>query len=172
MKVKLLLLGGAMPLSKIGIPLGMGFISVWMDNNGFTSATNDLGAVGFILLETQEVPVGVLDDERQQLFSNLHNQIVTFDIKPNIFAKNGGIAHISMTIGVQQGGEVVPKKIDFTADDCKGVSVVDKPLSFSVNMVQLERKVAELDGGRIVSDQDVVAIADAAPVTESGTAAA
>jgi hypothetical protein len=163
MKVKLLLFGGAMPISKIGIPLGMGFISVWIDNHGFTSATNDLGAIGFILLETREVDIGELDSERQQLFSNIHNQIVAFDIKPNIFAKNGGIANIAMTIGVQQGGEVFPKKIEFVADECTGVSAVDKPLSFSVNMLQLENKVAELDGATIVSDEDVVAIADAAP---------
>src|SRR5260370_33842766 len=164
MKVKLLLFGEGVGIPKTPINLGVGLISVWIDNNGFTSATNDLGSIGYIFLETPEKDIGVLDGERQQLFSNIHNQIVTFDIKPNIFAKNGGIAHISMTIGVQQGGEVVPKKIDFTADDCNGESVVDKPLSFSVNMLQLERKVAALDGGTIVSDEDVVAIADAAPV--------
>jgi hypothetical protein len=171
-KVKLLLFGEAAPIPKIPIKMGVGFISVWLDNNGYTSATNDLGSVGYILLETPEVDIGELDAERQRVFSNLHNQVVTFDIKPSLFVKSGGNAAVSMTIGVQDSGAILNRKIEFVADDCTGVSIVSKPLSFSVNMLQLDRQVAALDENTLVSDEDVVAIADAAPAEQSDEAVA
>jgi len=163
MKIKLLLFGEAVNIPHTSIGLGVGLISVWMDGRGFTSASNDLGALGYILLETQEVDVGDLDDERQRLFSNLHGQVVTFGIKPNLFVRSGGIARITMSMAVNQAGRLSDKKIEFMAEDCTGISLVTNALAFSTTMLQLERRLADLESTTIVSEDGVDAIASAAP---------
>ncbi|HSY88012.1 MAG TPA: hypothetical protein VLA85_15700, partial [Verrucomicrobiae bacterium] len=65
MRVKLVLGGEAVNIPKTDIGLGIAFIRVWVDGNGFTSASNDLGTLGYILLETPEVDVGDIDEERK-----------------------------------------------------------------------------------------------------------
>src|SRR5438034_7810588 len=102
MRIKLLLFGEALNIPSTSVGLGVGLLSVWVDGEGFTSASNDLGTLGYILLETPEVEIGEVDEERRGLFSNLHARVVTFDIKSNIFFKNGGIARITLTIPVEQ----------------------------------------------------------------------
>jgi hypothetical protein len=166
MLVKLVLGGEAVNIPKTDIGLGTAFIRVWVDGNGFTSASNDLGALGYILLETQEIDLGDLDEERRALFSNLHGRVVHYDIKPNIFVKSGGIARIGMTISVQQDGGLSDKKLEFQADNCTGVSLVSNALSFSCEMLQEEKKLAELDNGIFVSEEDVTTIADNAPAAQ------
>ena len=47
MRVKLVLGGEAVNIPKTDIGLGVAFIRVWVDGNGFTSASNDLGALGY-----------------------------------------------------------------------------------------------------------------------------
>jgi hypothetical protein len=92
------------PTTQLG--QGVGLIIVWMDGAGFTSASNQIGTLGYIFLETQEVDVGTLDDERQQLFTQLHGRTVTFAIQPTLFVKDGGIARISLTTNVQSGRRI------------------------------------------------------------------
>jgi hypothetical protein len=161
MIIKLLFFGEAVNIPATTIGLGVGAISVWVDGAGFTSATNDLGALGYMFVETQDVDIGEPGPELQDLFSNLHGQVVDFQIKTNLFIRSGGIARITMTRSVEQGGVLVDKKIEFQATDCKGVSVVSNPVSFSTEMIVLERSVASLD--EVVSDDDLVAIVEAAP---------
>jgi hypothetical protein len=167
MKIKFLLFGEAVNIPKTSIGLGVGFVSVWVDGNGFTCASNDLGSLGYILLETPECDVGEVDADQQRLFSNLHARVVQFDIKPNLFAKSGGTARIAMTTAEQKSGALAEKKIEFLAEDCTGVSVVSNALSFSATMLQMEKRLADMGGDTIVSDDDVVAIADAAPASDS-----
>jgi hypothetical protein len=163
MKVKLLLFGEAVTIPHTSIGLGVGLISVWMNGNGFTSASNDLGALGYIFLETQEVDIGDLDSEGEEIFSTLHSRVVGFEIKPNVFAISGGIARISMTVSLNEDGALREKKIEFLAEDCKGIAVVSNALNFSTTMFQMESRLADLDTDTIVPEADVLAIADAAP---------
>src|SRR5262245_39718996 len=110
MKVKVVLGGEAVNIPKTDIGLGVAFIRVWVDGNGFTSPSNDLGSLGYILLETPEVDIGVVDPERQRIFTGLHGGVVHWTIKPNVFVRNGGIARISMAVPIQEGGVVVEQK--------------------------------------------------------------
>jgi hypothetical protein len=167
MKVKLLLFGEAVNIPKTEIGLGVGLVSVWMDGNGFSSASNQIGALGYIFLETQEVDIGDLDDERQQIFANLHARTITFDIKPTLFIKDGGIARIAMTTSVQSGGNSVDKKIEFVAENCKGISVTTNALNITCELLQMERKFADLDSEQIVSDEQIASIVDDTPPSES-----
>jgi len=161
MRVKLLFFGEAVNIPKTSIGLGVGAISVWVDGQGFTSATNDLGALGYVFLETQEVDLGDVSEELQQIFANLHGQVVDFEIKVNIFVSSGGIARIKLTRNVEQGGVLVPKTLEFQASNCKGICFSSNAFSFSVEMLQLEQAVAMDEG--IVSENELVAIVDAAP---------
>ena len=161
MQVKLVLGGEAVNIPHTSIGMGVAFVKVWMDGNGFTSASNDLGALGYILLETPTVDIGTLDAERQKLFTHLHGSVVQFKIKTNIFAKSGGIARISMTVPTQDGGSINEKTISFTADDCTGVSIVSNEMSFSAEMLMMDDKVASNDS--FIPQSDITAAADGAP---------
>ena len=89
-----------------------------------------------------------------------------YDIKPNIFVKSGGIARIAMTISVQQDGGLSEKKIEFQADSCTGVSLVSNALSFSCEMLQEEKKLADLDNTTFLPEGVVATAADNAPAAE------
>jgi hypothetical protein len=170
MKVKLLLFGEAVNIPKTEIGLGIGLVSVWMDGNGFTSATNQLGSLGYIFLETKEVDIGELDAERQDIFFNLHGRTFTFDVKPTLFVKDGGIARVGMTAVVQSDGNAVEKKIEFVAENCTGVSITSNALNFTCEMLQLEKKLADLGGDQVVTDNDVASIASDAPTWDTSDA--
>jgi hypothetical protein len=167
MNVKLLLFGEAVSIPKTEIGFGVGLVSVWTDGNGFTSASNQIGALGYILLETPDVDIGELDAEREQIFSNLHGRTITFDIKPTLFVKDGGIARIKMTATVQSGGSALEKAIEFVAGSCTGVSLTTNALNFTCEMLQMEKSLADLSSGQILSDEEVASIADAAPAGET-----
>jgi hypothetical protein len=170
MKVKLLLFGEAVNIPKTEIGLGIGLVSVWMDGSGFTSGTNQLGSLGYIFLKTKEVDIGDLDAERQDIFSNLHGRTITFDVKPTLFVKDGGIARVGMTAVVQSDGNAVEKKIKFVAENCTGVSITSNALNFTCEMLQLEKKLADLGGDQVVTDDDVASIASDAPTGDTGNA--
>jgi hypothetical protein len=138
-----------------------------MDGVGFTSASNDLGSLGYVFLNAPTVDIGALDDERQAIFSNLHGQVVTFDIEPNTFVRSGGHARITMTVPVQVDGGIVDKKIDFLADDIRGISIVSNALHFSITMFVMEQEVADLD--LVVDESDIDDVVAAAPVSDEGT---
>jgi hypothetical protein len=163
MKVKLVLGGEAVNIPKTDIGLGVAFLNVWIDGSGFTSASNSIGSLGYILLETPVVDVGDVGPDRQKLFANLHGQVVKYDIAPNVFFKDGGIARITMTISVQQDGGLVDQKIEFQADSCRGVSIVSNALSFSCEMLQMERQVAMADDASFLPDDAVAMASDNAP---------
>jgi hypothetical protein len=163
MQVKVVLGGEAVNVPSTSIGLGVTFVDVWLDGNGFTSASNDLGSLGYILLETPWVDIGTLDDQRQNLFTHLHGSVVHWTIKTNLFVKGGGIATITMGVPSQQDGAVIEQKIQFEATNCRGVSVLTNALDFSCEMLQQENQVAQLDGGSVISDDVVAAAADAAP---------
>jgi hypothetical protein len=163
MKVKLLLFGEGLSIPKTEIGIGVGFVSVWMNGNGFESAANQIGSLGVIFIETPEIDIGDLDDERQQIFTDLHGRTITFDLKPTVFARNGGICRIAMTASIQHGGNVVDKKIEFVAQDCTGLSIVSNPLNFSCDMFQMDKRLSDFPYGQVVSDEEVASIADSAP---------
>lgn len=163
MKVKIVLFGENVAIPKTPLHLGIGLVSVWIDDSGFTSATNDLGAaLGYVLLETKNVDLGAVDDVRQQAFSNLHGKIVKFRVDPNTFVKDGGIAKIRMAVQDNAGGAGGEPAIEFVADNCTGISVKAGAMEFMVEMLQKEA-LAGLGDGQVVSDDDVVAISDEAP---------
>jgi hypothetical protein len=171
MKVKVVLVGEAVNIPKTNIGLGSALVSVWVDGAGFTSASNDLGSLGYILLETQEVNVGDVDADRQQLFTNLHGTVVHWTIKANTFFKDGGIVNITMAVPVQQDGSSVEKTIQFVATDCKGVAVTTNALDFSCEMLQ-EKTLADLGSGQVLDQDDIVAAADSAPSGDAAEATA
>jgi hypothetical protein len=162
-RIKLLLFGEAVNIPKTEIGLGVGLVSVWTDGNGFTSATNQLGSLGYIFLETKEVDIGNLDAERQEIFANLHGRTITFDIKPTLFVKDGGIARVGMTAVVQSEGNAVEKKIEFVAENCTGVSITTNALNFTCEMLVLEKTFADLGGDQVVTADEVASIAGDAP---------
>ena len=166
MKIKFLMFGEALNIPHTGIGLGVGLISVWTDGNGFTSATNQLGALGYVLLETPEIDIGELDEERQQMFSRLHGRTIKFEVAPTIFAKNGGIAQISMTAFAQSGGNSVAKTISFTASDCTGYCATTNALNFTCDLYQMEGNVASSDS-QVVGDDALATIIDEAPADEA-----
>jgi hypothetical protein len=168
MIIRLLFFGESVNIPSTTIGLGVGAVSVWVDGKGFTSATNDLGALGYMLLKTGAVDIGNVDPELQDLFSNLHTQIVGFQIKTNTFASSGGIARITMSRSIQQDGTLVDKKIEFQASDCSGISIVSNPISFSAEMIVMEDAVAALDDNEIVPEGDFLAIIEAAPTGAEG----
>lgn len=168
MKVKLVLAGGAVNIPKTEIGFGATFLKVWVDGSGFTSASNSLGSLGYILLETPEVDIGDPPDDDRQLFANLHGRVVKYDISTNVFAVDGGIAQIAMTIPVQQSGRLVEHKIEFEADNCKGVSIVSNALSFSCEMLQMEQPVATQENGSVLSDEAIAMAVDGAPKSDPG----
>lgn len=170
MKVKLLLFGESVNIPYTGIGMGIGFISVWMDHIGFTSASNQLGSLGYIFIETQEVNIGELDDERKHIFSNLHARTVTFNIAPTVFAIDGGIARITMSTSIQDGGHANNKTIDFVAENCRGICAVSNPLQFTCEMLQMENAHAVLDADHLISDEIVAAIVENAPATDPNEA--
>jgi hypothetical protein len=170
MRVKVVLFGEAVSVPKTSFGLGVGLISVWVDGNGFTSASNDLGSLGYILLETPEVDIGSVDDERQNLFTHLHGSVVHWTIQTNLFFKDGGIANISIAVPVQQDGGVVEKQIQFVASNCTGVSVVTNALDFSCEMFQMEQTVAELGTDQAIGDDVIAAAVDAAPPADTAAA--
>jgi hypothetical protein len=157
-EVKVLYFGEGVAIPKTPFDLGVSLISVWINNSGFTSASNDLGAVGFVCLDAPpvDVPVSV---ETEAAFGNLHGQIVQFEISPSKFIRNGGIARIKLTLPTN--GDVAARSVEFTVSGCRGVALATGVVSFAVEMAQLDRSVAELDGA--MTDEDVVAIVDAAP---------
>jgi len=166
MQVKLLLFGEAVNIPQTAMGLGVGRVSVWMDGAGFTSASNDLGCLGYVFLNTPTVDIGTLDDEYQAIFSNLHGQVVTFEIEPSTFVRSGGHARIAMTVPVQVDGTVVDKKIEFIADDMRGISMLSNLLRFSTAMFVMERQVAYLD--LLVDESEIEDIVAAAPVSDEG----
>jgi len=163
MKVKILLFGEALNIPKTSVGLGVGLLSVWIDGQGFTSGSNDLGALGYILLETQTVDLGDVTPQKQALFSNLHGRVVKYDIKPEMFFRNGGIAKISLTISEMRGGLLVDEVLQVLAEDCTGVSVVTNALSFSCTMFEMEKAVAESNDEQLVSDDLVETAVNDAP---------
>jgi hypothetical protein len=170
MRIKLLYFGEAVNIPKTSIGLGVGLISVWVDGNGFTSASNDLGALGYIFLETPLVDIGEVDAEKQKIFTHLHGSVVTFDIKPNLFVRNGGIARITMTVAVESNGGLVGHTLEFVADDCTGVSFVSNALSFSTTMLMMDDTFAQLENTTIVSEEEVVAMEAAPPADDAAGA--
>ena len=155
--------GEAVNIPSTNIGLGIAFVRVWTDGNGFTSASNDLGALGYVLLETQEADIGALDPERQSIFSNLRGRVVTWDIKTKTFVKDAGLARIGMTTQVEDAGVLTLKKIEFSAENCRGISVVSNALSFSCEMLQEAKTLAELDGDQFISDDASASVVAEAP---------
>jgi hypothetical protein len=170
MKVKVVLGGEAVNIPKTDIGLGVAFIRVWVDGNGFTSASNQIGSLGYILLETPEIDIGEVDDERQNIFTKLHGRVVNWNITSTLFVKDGGVARIAMTVSVQQNGGLADRKIEFEADNCTGVSVVSNALNFSCEMLQEAKTLAELDSPQIFSDDVIAAAAAAAPASDEAVA--
>ncbi len=148
---------------QVGIPhtpfeLGVSFISVWFDNLGFTSASNDVGTIGYVYLNTPNIDVPV-DQATGDAFRNLHGRVVRFEITPSKFVSDGGIARFKLTLPAS--GDVAERSVEFTASGCRGVSLTTGSVSFTTEMVQIERSYAEISGA--ISDDEMVAIIDAAP---------
>jgi hypothetical protein len=140
MRVKVLLFGEPLTIPKATISGSVNFLSVWVDGNGFSGESNELGAPGYTVLETPDVELGDVGAEKQRLFANLHGKVVDFDIKSSTFVKNGGVASISMTILKQEGRTGVPVQLEFLAENCKGLWFVSSALSFSCDMLAMERR--------------------------------
>lgn len=158
MEVKILYFGEQVSIPKTPFELGVSFISVWINNFGFTSSSNDVGTIGYIYLNAPSVDVPV-DAETEAAFGNLHGQIVEFEIAPSKFIRDGGIARFKLTLPTN--GEAAARSVEFTASGCRGVALTAGTVSFATELVQMDRSVAEIDDS--ITDDDMVAIVDAAP---------
>lgn len=153
--------GATIPQTAIG--LGLGFISVWIDGRGFTSATNTT-AFGYVLLNTPEIDIGHPGDEVAAAFADLHGRLVSFEIAPQTFVSSGGIARIKMAVQLEVDGALVEQAVEFFADNCRGIAVSAGAATFVAEMFQTLRSVAEADSA--VPEDELVAIIDAAPSEE------
>lgn len=158
MQISLIYFGQQVAIPKTAFELGIGFITIFIDGSGFSSASNDVGTIGYVYLNVGTVDVPV-DAETAGAFANLHGQVVQFRITPSKFIRDGGVARFELTIPAN--GDVAAKTIDFTASNIRGVSLTTGSVEFSTEMLQLERSVAELDES--ITEDDTVAISDAAP---------
>ena len=158
MQINALYFGEQVSIPHTPLELGVSFISVWVNGSGFTSASNDVGTIGYVYLNTPAVDVPV-DQETEEAFRNLQGRVVQFEITPSKFVRDGGIARFKMTLPAN--GDVAERSVEFTASGCRGVSITTGTVSFSTEMLQLERSVAEVSDS--ISDDDMVAIVDAAP---------
>jgi hypothetical protein len=170
MKVKLLFAGGGATIPKVNIPAGAGFLSVWIDDAGYQSATNSIGSTFYVLLETKQVDIGEVSEDLNNAFTNLNAAVVHWTIAPNVFVYNGGIANVTMAVQVQQSGTVIEKKIQFVATDCTGVAVSSAPLDFTCQMAEIDQSLALAD--QIVPDDAVSQAVAAAPQDDSNAAVA
>jgi hypothetical protein len=188
MKVKVAFSGGAVRVPwRTEMLAGSPYICVWVDGNGFTglaSASNQTGSPGYVLLETPEIDIGEIDEQRRNIFTNLHGRVVTWNIKTSSFVRMDGEAHIAMTVGFSPkdpvGGVVVDRKIEFQAHACTGVSVVTNALDFWCEMRGDPRPLAYLGQPpsesklatwqQVIPDSVIVAAADAAPAANEGHA--
>jgi hypothetical protein len=164
MQIKFVLAGESVNIPYTSIGMGVAFVKLWIDGKGYTTASNDLGSLGYILLETPTVNLEDVDQELEETFPNLHAQVVIFKVKPNIFAVDGGIARIAISVPVQRGGDIEEKCISFTAGNCKGVSVMSNEISFSAELLVMDEAVAEND--IVVPDEEVASAAEMAPASE------
>lgn len=158
MKINVLYFGGGVSIPHSPFDLGVSFVSVWINNSGFTSASNDVGTIGYVQLDTPSVDVPV-DQETEDAFRNLHGRVVSFEIAPSKFVRDGGIAHLKLKLPAN--GNVAERSVEFTVSGCRGVSITSGPVSFSTEMVELDRSFAEVTNS--ITDDDMVAIIDAAP---------
>jgi len=171
MRVKVVFGGEALNIPWTQIGLGIAIIKVWVDGRGFTSASNSIGSLGYILLETPTTDIGNVDDERRAIFTNLHGRAVHWTIQTNLFVKDGGIATVTLAVAIEQDGIVVEKRIQFQATDCRGVSGLTNALDFTCDMLQMEQdQLAETNTDQVLSDDVVASAADNAP-EPSGAAA-
>ena len=163
MKIKLLLFGEAVTIPSTKKGLGVTLVSVWVDGNGFQSASNDLGSLGYAFIETPTVDVGDVDPDTASLFTNLHGQVVSYDINSNTFVKSGGIVTVKMTVAVQNNGAVTEKSIQFQSSDCTGVCFITSTISFKCEMLQQENPALADADTSVFSDDDLVALQQSAP---------
>ncbi|HEY7304701.1 MAG TPA: hypothetical protein VH601_11330 [Bryobacteraceae bacterium] len=163
MKVKVILGGEAVNIPKTNLGLGVAIIRVWVDGKGFTSASNSLGALGYILLETSDQDIGPVDADRQRTFRNLHGSIVHWTIKSNVFVKDGGIADITMAVPVEQDGNVQERLIRFVATNCRGVALTSNALDFSCEMLQEADPALASATEDFLSEDELTAAVDAIP---------
>lgn len=138
------------------LQLGVGAMSVWINNAGFTSASNDLGTLGGVYLDAPEIEVPA-DLETEAAFQDLDARIVTFEITPSKFFHDGGIARIKMTL--PGNGSDPERSLAFSVSGCRGVAITVGTLVFTIEMSQMDRTVAEVTGS--VSEDDFVAMVDA-----------
>jgi len=157
MQIKLVLFGENVGIPKTPLTMGLGLVSLWVDGRGFTSATNDLGGLGYVLLETKDVDIGSVDAERQQVFTKLHGRLVRFQIQTNKFIRDGGIARICLTAQRTQDGGVAESSLEFMAENCTGISLTAGPIEFTAELLQMAQAVA-MDA-QLVSDDQVFAVA-------------
>lgn len=158
MLAKVIFGGGAVTIPVINVGLGIATVFVWIDRNGYTSATNSLGALGELVLETPEVDLDGVDDDTRQSFANMHTKAVHFIIQPQTFVGSGGVARIVMTIPIQEG-QAAAKTIEFTATNCTGASFLAGALDFTCEMVQ-QAEVALIDGEQVIPDGELASITE------------
>jgi hypothetical protein len=158
MQINVLYFGEQVSIPHTPFELGVSFISVWIGGAGFTSASNDVGTIGYVYLNTPAVEVPV-DQETEDAFRNLHGRVVRFEITPSKFIRDGGIARFKLTLPTN--GDVAERSVEFTASGCRGVSITTGTVSFSTEMLQLDRSFAEVADS--ITDDEMVAIVDAAP---------
>ena len=160
MLVKVMFGGGGAAIPVVGVGLGIAVIFVWIDRAGFTSATNSLGSLGELVLETPEIDLGEVDQETQQAFASLHGKVVHFIIQPQTFIRSGGIARITMAVPMQEG-QAATKTLEIAASDCTGIAFVANALDFSCEMVQ-QARVAYNDGEQVIPDDVLASLVDGA----------
>jgi hypothetical protein len=160
MLVKVLLFGEAVQVPILGAGGGVALVFLWIDGRGYTSAANSIGTLGYVWMSTPEIDIGEPDADTTEVFSHLHTQVVNWTVSTQLFAGSNGIARFSLVVPVQQAGGIVERKIEFEAQNIRGVCLAAANLNFSCEMLQ-QATLAMEDAD--VSDEQLASIVDGAP---------
>lgn len=121
-----------------GVDIGLSFIlfELYISPNeyrGYTGASNDpaLGNFSFI---TEWVNIPDLPAEKAEKWNNLHGKIVFVKMRPSHFLMGNGIVEFELTLKDHSSGAQIEEQLSFTAESCKGWSIVAEDINFKCEL--------------------------------------
>lgn len=112
------------------------FINADGEVTGYTGASNE-ATLGSFAIDTGWVEVPLTSETKINNWKSLHGKIIYMDVKPSVFASDGGIVEFKLTQKNNIEGSLVDDSINFIADNCSGWSLVSGGISFKAEALVL-----------------------------------